>query len=280
MADGANAEGRDAVTSARRWVVKTGSALVARPSGRSLRTRALNDWARQIGALRERRVEVLVVSSGSIAAGVSQLALARRPQALACLQAAAAVGQPKLANAWDRVLRRHGPHGAQILMTRDDVEHPTRSRNASATLRALLKLGVVPVINENDSVATEQIQFGDNDTLAAHVVGLAEADLLVILTDRDGMYTADPAQRPDAERIPVARADDAELDRAAAPGSGHLGRGGMITKLKAARIAAARGVSTVIANGATPDVLVRLSNGEALGSLIRPPAGAGAPRGA
>ena len=276
MTDGVAAN-RSAVTSARRWVVKTGSALVVKPSGRALRIPALKAWARQIGVLRERGIKVLVVSSGSIGAGMSELGWTQRPEKLAELQAAAAIGQPQLANAWDQALRSCGARGAQVLMTRDDVEHSTRGRNAAATLEALLSLDAVPVINENDTVATEQIQFGDNDTLAAHVLGLAQADLLVILTDQDGMYTADPRQRADAERIPLAAVDDSALDRAAEPGAGHLGRGGMVTKLRAARIAAERGACTVIADGTATDVLVRLADGEALGSLLRPPSVQDAP---
>ncbi len=263
---------RGDVRAARRWVVKTGSALVAGPSGRSLHTAALDTWARQISALRERGIEVIVVSSGSIAVGMATLNWQQRPDTLASLQAAAAVGQPGLANAWSQALQQHGAHGAQILLTRDDIEHATRSRNASATLRALLDLDVVPVVNENDTVATEQIQFGDNDTLAAYLVPLVAADLLVILTDQDGLHTADPRRRADATLIASARCDDPNLDRAAEPGTGRLGRGGMVSKLRAARIAAESGTRTVIANGMATDILLRLADGAEMGSLICPAA--------
>ncbi|MBS7690779.1 glutamate 5-kinase [Pseudomonas lalucatii] len=262
---------RDKVTGARRWVVKIGSALLT-ADGRGLDRAAMAVWVKQMVALREQGVELVLVSSGAVAAGMSRLGWNARPSAMHELQAAAAIGQMVLIQAWESSFAEHGRHTAQILLTHDDLSDRKRYLNARSTLRTLVQLDVVPVINENDTVVTDEIRFGDNDTLAALVANLVEADLLVILTDRDGMYDADPRHNPGAALIGEARADDPALDAVAGVG-GALGRGGMQTKLRAARLAARSGAHTVIAGGAIEQVLVRLRAGEQLGTLLAPERG-------
>ncbi len=263
---------RDKVTGAQRWVVKIGSALLT-ADGRGLDRTAMAVWVEQMVALHAAGVELVLVSSGAVAAGMSRLGWAVRPSAIHELQAAAAVGQMGLVQAWESSFGEHGKHTAQILLTHDDLSDRKRYLNARSTLRTLVELGVIPVINENDTVVTDEIRFGDNDTLAALVANLVEADLLVILTDRDGMFDADPRNNPDAQLISEARADDPALDAVAGGTGGALGRGGMQTKLRAARLAARSGAHTVIVGGRIERVLDRLKAGELLGTLLLPERG-------
>ena len=260
---------RDKVSGARRWVVKIGSALLT-ADGRGLDQAAMAVWVDQMVALRAAGIELVLVSSGAVAAGMSRLGWAARPKAVHELQAAAAVGQMGLIRAWEASFARCDQQTAQILVTHDDLSDRKRYLNARSTLRTLLDLNVVPVINENDTVVTDEIRFGDNDTLAALVANLVEADLLVILTDRDGMYDADPRSNPQAGLISEARADDPALDAVAGGTGGALGRGGMQTKLRAARLAARSGAYTVIVGGRIEQVLARLKTGEQLGTLLAP----------
>lgn len=263
---------RDKVTGAQRWVVKIGSALLT-ADGRGLDRGAMAVWVEQMVALRRAGVELVLVSSGAVAAGMSRLGWATRPSAIHELQAAAAVGQMGLVQAWESSFGEHGLHTAQVLLTHEDLSDRKRYLNARTTLRTLVELGAIPVINENDTVATDEIRFGDNDTLAALVANLVEADLLVILTDRDGMFDADPRNNPDAQLIFEARADDPALDAVAGGTGGALGRGGMQTKLRAARLAARSGAYTMIVGGRIERVLDRLKAGERLGTLLSPERG-------
>lgn len=263
---------RDKVTGAQRWVVKIGSALLT-ADGRGLDRGAMAVWVEQMVALRRAGVELVLVSSGAVAAGMSRLGWTSRPSAIHELQAAAAVGQMGLVQAWESSFGEHGLHTAQVLLTHEDLSDRKRYLNARTTLRTLVELGAIPVINENDTVATDEIRFGDNDTLAALVANLVEADLLVILTDRDGMFDADPRNNPDAQLIFEARADDPALDAVAGGTGGALGRGGMQTKLRAARLAARSGAYTMIVGGRIERVLDRLKAGERLGTLLSPERG-------
>ena len=258
---------RSRFTEAQRWVVKVGSALLT-ADGRGLDTALVDRLAAQIAGLRERKREVVLVSSGAVAAGMSWLDWSERPSELHDLQAVAAVGQMGLVQGYERAFQRHALHTAQVLLVHDDVSARDRYLNARGTLGRLLELGIVPVVNENDTVVTEEIRFGDNDTLAALVANLIDADVLVILTDREGLYTADPRHDPAAELVSAMAADAPELDAMAGEG-GRLGRGGMVTKLRAARMAARSGTDTVIAHGDERDVILRLADGEALGTWLR-----------
>ena len=260
---------REQVSGAQRWVVKIGSALLT-ADGQGLDPRAMAVWVEQMVALRRAGIELVLVSSGAVAAGMSRLGWAARPSAIHELQAAAAVGQMGLVRAWESSFAEHDLGTAQVLLTHDDLSDRQRYLNARSTLRSLVDLGIVPVINENDTVATDEIRFGDNDTLAALVANLVEADLLVILTDRDGMFDADPRSNPGAQLIFEARADDQALDQVAGGSGGALGRGGMLTKLRAARLAARSGAYTVIVGGRIERVLARLHSGERLGTLLAP----------
>lgn len=260
---------RDKVTGARRWVVKIGSALLT-ADGRGLDQAAMHVWVAQMMALRQAGIELVLVSSGAVAAGMSRLGWSSRPKAVHELQAAAAIGQMGLVQAWESSFAQYGCRTAQILLTHDDLSDRKRYLNARSTLRTLLDLETIPVINENDTVVTDEIRFGDNDTLAALVANLVEADLLVILTDRDGMFDADPRVKQDANLIYEARADDPLLDEVAGGSGGALGRGGMQTKLRAARLAARSGAHTVIVGGRLDRVLARLKQGEVLGTLLVP----------
>jgi glutamate 5-kinase len=263
-------QNRDALSKARRWVVKVGSSLLT-TNGRGLDHELIAAWAEQITALRARDADVVLVSSGAVAEGMQRLGWQRRPHALFELQAAAAVGQMGLIQAYESCFKRHGVHAAQILLTHDDLANRQRYLNARSTLRALLKLGVVPVVNENDTVAVDEIRFGDNDTLAALVANLLEAEVLVLLTDQPGMYDSDPRAHPEATLIREARADDPELEAMAKSGGvGSLGRGGMVTKVRAAARAARSGAATVIAWGREPGVLGRIAAGEELGTFFVP----------
>jgi glutamate 5-kinase len=261
---------RHQLSKARRWVVKVGSSLLT-ANGRGLDHELIAAWAEQITALRGSGAEVVLVSSGAVAEGMQRLGWRRRPNALHELQAAAAVGQMGLIQAYESSFKRHGVHAAQILLTHDDLANRQRYLNARSTLRTLLKLAVVPVVNENDTVAVDEIRFGDNDTLAALVANLIEAEVLVLLTDQPGMYDADPRSHPEAALIREARADDPELEAMAKRGGvGSQGRGGMLTKVRAAGRAARSGAATVIAWGREPGVLGRIAAGEEVGTLFVP----------
>lgn len=260
--------GREALTGARRVVVKIGSALLTN-DGRGLDEAAIGGWVDQIAALHRRGVEVVLVSSGAVAAGMVRLGWQARPSAVHELQAAAAVGQNGLTECYEGHFARHGLLTAQVLLTHDDLSNRKRYLNARSALRTLVDLRVVPVINENDTVVTDEIRFGDNDTLGALVANLLEADALVILTDQEGLFDADPRGNPEARLISEGRADDPAL-AAVAGGGGALGRGGMATKMRAAHLAARSGAYTAIASGRQPEVLTRLMAGERLGTLLHP----------
>jgi len=251
----------------KRLVVKVGSSLVTN-EGRGLDSAAIAHWADQVARLKEMGRQVLLVSSGAIAEGMQRLGWKRRPHALHELQAAAAVGQMGLVQVYETCFRKHGLHTAQVLLTHDDLADRARYLNARSTLRTLLALNVIPIINENDTVVTEEIKFGDNDTLGALVTNLIEADALVILTDQKGLYSADPRQDPHARLIQEARAADPELEKMAGGAGTGIGRGGMLTKVLAAKRAARSGAHTLIAWGREPDVLVRLAKGELIGTQL------------
>jgi glutamate 5-kinase len=252
---------------AKRIVVKVGSSLVTN-EGRGLDDVAIGEWCRQIAHLVGDGREVIIVSSGAIAEGMKRLGWASRPSAIHELQAAAAVGQMGLAQMYETKLRQSALGSAQVLLTHADLADRERYLNARSTLLTLLKLGVVPVINENDTVVNDEIKFGDNDTLGALVANLVEADALVILTDQHGLYTADPRKEPSSTFVHEAIAGDGALEAMAGGAGSSIGRGGMITKVLAAKRAAGSGASTVIAWGRTPDVLIRLSRGESIGTLL------------
>ena len=252
---------------AKRIVVKVGSSLVTN-DGRGLDEEAIGEWCRQLAVLMRDGREVIMVSSGAIAEGMKRLGWTSRPTAIQELQAAAAVGQMGLAQMYETKLRAHQLGSAQVLLTHADLADRERYLNARSTLLTLLKLGVVPVINENDTVVNDEIKFGDNDTLGALVANLVEADALVILTDQRGLFTADPRKDPTAQFVHEAKAGDAALEAMAGGAGSSIGRGGMITKILAARRAAGSGASTVIAWGREPDALVRLTQGEAIGTLL------------
>ncbi|MEW5839012.1 MAG: glutamate 5-kinase [Pseudomonadota bacterium] len=260
---------RKSLSLSRRWVVKIGSAMVTR-GGQGVDLQAIGRWAAQVQAMRASGKEVVIVTSGAVAEGMLRLGWTTRPSALHELQAAAAVGQMGLAQAYESVFQRHAMRTAQILLTHDDLSHRVRYLNARSTLRTLLGHDVIPVVNENDSVATEEIRFGDNDTLAALVANLVEADVLVILTDQQGLYTADPRKHPEARLLSEVRASDPALAGMASAEGGALGRGGMATKVRAAQRAARSGAATLIAAGSEPDVLTRLANGEEVGTVFLP----------
>jgi glutamate 5-kinase len=252
---------------AKRIIVKVGSSLVTN-EGRGLDEAAIGEWCRQMALLVRGSCEVIMVSSGAIAEGMKRLGWSRRPHEIHELQAAAAVGQMGLAHMYETKLRQNGLGSAQVLLTHADLADRERYLNARSTLLTLLKLGVVPVINENDTVVNDEIKFGDNDTLGALVANLVEADALVILTDQKGLYTADPRKDPQAQFVHVAKAGDPALEAMAGGAGSSLGRGGMITKILAAKRAAGSGASTVIAWGREPDALVRLKQGESIGTLL------------
>ena len=258
---------RTKLRNARRLVVKVGSALVTN-NGAGLDKDALDAWARQIAALRAEGREIALVSSGAIAAGMQRLGWAKRPTEMSKLQAAAAVGQMGLVEAYEKAFSRHGLHTAQILLTHEDLADRSRYLNARSTLTTLLALGVVPIINENDTVVTDEIKFGDNDTLGALVANLIEAEALIILTDQQGLYTADPRKDPAATLIGEGRAEDRQYEAMAGGSGSAISKGGMITKIRAAQRAARSGAHTCIASGREPDPILRLAAGEALGTLL------------
>lgn len=267
MSGNASNNPRASLKSARRIVVKIGSALLTR-DGQGLNNDGIQNWVGQLAQFRARGVEMVLVTSGAVAAGMQRLGRRQRPHALHELQAMAAVGQMNLVQVYESAFQRHGLHTAQVLLTHDDLANRKRYLNSRSTLRTLLSLGVVPVVNENDTVATEEIRFGDNDTLAALVTNLVEADLLLILTDQRGLYDLDPRQHPDAKLVEEGIAGNKEL-LSMAGGSGALGRGGMRTKLLAAEKAAHSGASTVIASGREENVIVRVLSGEAVGTHLK-----------
>jgi len=252
---------------ARRIVVKVGSSLVTN-EGRGLDEGAIGEWCRQMAALAREGREVVMVSSGAIAEGMKRLGWSRRPHEVHELQAAAAVGQMGLAQMYESKLRENDLRSAQVLLTHADLADRERYLNARTTLLTLLGLGVLPVINENDTVVNDEIKFGDNDTLGALVANLVEADALVILTDQKGLYTADPRKNPEAQFVHEAKAGDPALEAMAGGVGSAIGSGGMITKILAAKRAAGSGASTVIAWGREHDALLRLARGEAIGTLL------------
>ena len=250
-----------------RWVVKIGSALLT-DDGQGLNEAMITALVAQLVELRAQGCEVVLVSSGAVAAGIVRLGWTQRPHLVHELQAAAAVGQSVLVQSYESAFKSHGIATAQILLVHDDIIARDRYLNARSTLKTLLKLGVVPVVNENDTVVTEEIRFGDNDTLAALVANLIDADVLVLLTDQEGLYTSDPRHNADAELVERSRADDPQLDAMAGEG-GKLGRGGMITKVRAARLAARSGTETIIASGRQSGVLGKISSGASVGTWLQ-----------
>jgi glutamate 5-kinase len=255
------------ISQARRLVIKVGSALVTN-HGHGLDAAAIAGWAGQVAQLRSQGLEVVLVSSGAIAEGMQRLGWNRRPQAMHELQAAAAVGQMGLAQVYESSFRQHGLRTAQVLLTHADMADRQRYLNARFTLRTLLDLGVVPIINENDTVVTDEIRLGDNDTLGALVTNLVEADVLIILTDQAGLFTADPRKAPGATLVKQAGAGDAALEAMAGGTGSAISKGGMLTKVLAARRAARSGAHTVIASGHEPRILLRLVAGESVGTLL------------
>ncbi|MCF2132841.1 MULTISPECIES: glutamate 5-kinase [Burkholderiaceae] len=258
---------RSIIADAKRLVVKVGSSLVTN-DGRGLDHDAIGRWAAQIATLRQQGKDVVLVSSGAIAEGMQRLGWNRRPREIAELQAAAAVGQMRLAQVYESRFAEYSIRTAQILLTHADLADRERYLNARSTLLTLLRLGVVPIINENDTVVTDEIKFGDNDTLGALVANLIEGDVLVILTDQRGLYTADPRKDPAATLVQQADAGDSALEAMAGGTGTSIGRGGMLTKILAAKRAAHSGADTVIASGREPDVLVRLAAAESIGTQL------------
>ncbi len=257
---------REKLTRTERWVIKIGSALVTN-DGKGLKQDSIDGWASQVATLLKMGVECILVSSGSVAEGISRLGWNKRPHELHNLQAAAAVGQMGLIKAYESSFRKFDLRTAQILLTHDDISNRQRYLNARNTLRTLLKLGVVPVVNENDTVANDELRFGDNDSLAGMVANLIDADLLVILTDQQGLYDSDPRSNPGAKLIHEAQANDPALLEMAG-GSGLLGRGGMRTKISAAQLATRSGTPTVIAAGTLENVLPEIHSGKQIGTLL------------
>ncbi len=260
----------------RRWIIKIGSALIT-ADGRGLDRDSLRHWVDQIADLIELGNEIVIVSSGAVAEGMKRMGWTQRPGSLHDLQAAAAIGQMGLVEAWESCFQRRGLHTAQVLLTHDDLSDRKRYLNARSTMRALVGCRVVPVVNENDAVANEELRFGDNDTLAALVANLVEAELLVLLTDQRGLYDADPRTNPDASLVEQAAASDPALDEMAGE-VGRFGSGGMQTKLRAARLAARSGATTVIASGRIENVLLRLKQGDSPGTRLTPSQGPDAAR--
>ncbi|QYZ65655.1 MAG: gamma-glutamyl kinase [Gammaproteobacteria bacterium (ex Lamellibrachia satsuma)] len=260
---------RDSIPTTKRWVIKIGSALLT-SDGKGLSQETLSPWVEQMAQLRQAGHEIVLVSSGAVAEGMSRMGWRRRPHNLNELQAAAAIGQMGLIRAYETCFQKHDLHTAQVLLTRDDLADRPRYLNARSTLRTLVELGVVPVVNENDTVATEELRFGDNDTLAALVANLIEADLLLLLTDQEGLFDADPRFNPKATLINETRVDNPQLDEVAGGSANGLGLGGMVTKVRAARLAARSGTGTIIAPGARPGVLAEIAQGKEIGTLLKP----------
>ena len=257
---------RESVAESKRWVIKIGSSLIT-DEGRGLNKQAIHDWTEQIADLRKAGKEILLVSSGAVAEGMARIGWKKRPHALHELQAAAALGQMGLIQHFESCFKQHNICTAQVLLTHEDLGDRQRYLNARSTLKTLLQLGAIPIINENDTVATDEFRFGDNDTLGALVSNLVEADTLVILTDQQGLFDKDPRYNDDARLIEEANANDPELLKMAG-GSGALGQGGMRTKITAAQRAARSGATTVIAAGAQDKVLQKIAQGESTGTLL------------
>ncbi len=260
-------EFKSLLTDAKVIVVKVGSSLVTN-NGNGLDKDAIAGWATQIAALTLQGKQVVLVSSGAVAEGMQRLGWKKRPTAINELQAAAAVGQMGLVQMYESCFSQHHLHTAQVLLTHDDLTDRKRYLNARSTLRTLLNMKVIPIINENDTVVTDEIRFGDNDILGSLVANLIEADTLVILTDQQGLYSADPRSNPDAKFIQSATAGDTSLEQMASGTGSHIGTGGMLSKILAAKRAARSGANTIIASGREVDVLVRLSQGEAIGTHL------------
>lgn len=256
------------LTKGTRWVVKIGSALLTN-DGQGLDYDRIKNWTDQLAKLKQSGIEVVLVSSGAVAAGMTRLGWAERPNSIELLQAAAAVGQTKLVQTYEALFEPYKLNTAQVLLTHDDLSDRKRYLNARNTLRTLLRLSVIPIVNENDTVTTDEIRLGDNDTLGALVTNLVEADALILLTDQSGLYDADPRVNASAQLIHNAKADDPMLTAVAGDG-GRLGRGGMATKVRAAQLASRSGAMTVIVGGRLEDVLLRLRRGEALGTHLEP----------
>ncbi|NLY63575.1 MAG: glutamate 5-kinase [Alcaligenaceae bacterium] len=259
---------QSAIYSAERIVIKVGSSLVTN-DGQGLDNQAIRHWATQIAALRKQNKQIILVSSGAVAEGMARLNWRTRPKAMNELQAAAAVGQMGLVQAYESAFNEHNIRAAQILLTHEDLADRERYLNARSTLFTLLELGVIPIVNENDTVVTDEIRLGDNDTLGALVTNLIEADALIILTDQSGLYDSDPRKNPQAKLISVATAGDPTLEEMAGGAGSNIGTGGMATKVLAAKRAASTGAHTVITSGREPNVLERLSQGESIGSELR-----------
>lgn len=257
---------RSLIKQSRRWVIKIGSSLLTN-DGRGLDSEAIAVWVEQIAGLAKRGDEVVVVSSGAVAAGMHRLGWKERPTAIHEQQAAAAVGQMGLIQAYEVAFQAFNLHTAQVLLDHDDLSNRQRYLNARSTLRTLMQLGVIPIVNENDTVVTDEIRFGDNDTLGALVANLVEADSLIILTDQDGMYDSDPRKNALAKIVPECPASDTSLDAMAGSG-GALGRGGMLSKVRAARLAARSGANTLIVGGRLENVISRIAAGDMLGTLL------------
>lgn len=259
---------RNDIANCKRLVVKVGSALVTN-NGAGLSAEFIAECARQIALLHQSGRQVLLVSSGAIAAGMQRLGWSKRPHAMHALQAAAAVGQMGLTQAYETVFARHGLKSAQVLLTHDDLADRNRYLNARITLNTLLDLGVVPIINENDTVVTDEIRFGDNDTLGALVANLVEAEVLIILTDQKGLYTADPRVDPSATLISEGDAENRAYEQIAGGAGSTISKGGMITKIRAAQRAARSGAHTLIVGGREPGALIRAANGDVIGTCLR-----------
>ena len=257
------------IQNSKRWIIKIGSALLTQ-DGKGLDYAAISDWAEQIARLRQQGIEVVLVSSGAVAEGMSRMGWTKRPTSLPELQAAAAIGQTGLIEAYERQFQQYNIQAAQILLTHDDISNRKRYLNARNTLRTLLNLHTLPIVNENDTVAMDEIRLGDNDTLGALVSNLIEADLLVILTDQKGLYTKDPRHHDDAELISEGSATDPSFVNFAGSAGTNIGTGGMATKVIAAQRAARSGCATIIVSGREKDVLNRLQQGEVLGTLLIP----------
>lgn len=262
-------ERRQSLAQSKRWVVKIGSALLT-DDGKGLARDLIEGWVSQLAALRAAGLELVLVSSGSVAEGMTRLGLTQRPRHLNELQAAAAIGQMGLVQAYETYFQSHGLNTAQVLLTHDDLSDRKRYLNARSTINTLIDFGAIPIINENDTVATDEIRFGDNDTLGALVANLVDADGLIILTDQEGMFDCDPRDNPAATLLSEVSASDGDLDGMAGARAGSLGRGGMVTKVRAARLASRSGAFTVIAGGRIDSVLMRLRAGESVGTLLYP----------
>lgn len=258
---------REKIKQAKRIVIKIGSALLTN-DGMGLNRDGIDQWVAQMAQLRKQGIEIVLVSSGAVAEGMSRLKWKTRPSALHELQAAAAIGQMGLVQTYESAFQKYNFHTAQVLLTHDDLTNRQRYLNARSTLKTLLGLGIIPVVNENDTVVYDEIQFGDNDTLAALVANLVEADHLIILTDQTGLYEQDPRTNPDASLVDETTVSNDLLDGMVSDKGGALGRGGMFTKLRAARLAARSGSSSLIAYGREQDVLLRLVNAEKLGTYL------------